>query len=101
MKNVFNENDLKVLSLDNLFPILYDERKKILIDIINRWNINWEDMLEFRKIIEEAKKYDLEVQDSKLSYYYSYVWLAPDPIAPMIKSEINKFIAVINGIIMI
>lgn len=90
---------IEIVTLEKLFPILYDERKNLLIDILNRWNINSWDVEEFKKFIEDSKKYDIEVDNSKFSYYYAYVWWAPEPITPLIKSEINNFLALIFNVI--
>lgn len=49
--------------------------------------------------IEDSKKYDIEVDNSKFTYYYAYVWWDPEPITPLIKSEINNFLALIFNVI--
>lgn len=85
-----NDKSQIINLLSNVFPILIEDKKSLLIEAIQRWFLNWNDLDVLWRYLEEVLTEDKEIQGNK-NRYYEYVWWTPEPYFPNVKDEIDKF----------
>ena len=77
--------------LCEIFPILIEDKKNLLIEAIQRWFLNWNDLDELWKYLEEV--YQIEIQEKELYYgeLNRIVW-NPEEISESVRLEMKKFL---------
>lgn len=86
------ENKSQVIKLlSSIFPILIEDKKNLLIEAIQRWFLNWNDLDELWKYLEEV--YQIEIQEKELYYgqFNRIVW-NPEEISENVELEMKKFL---------